>query len=136
MLSLRFAKVRRRVQCSIRLLEIETGRSAEASAASPCSVAVQCASTSSFRRPLDLKFPASSISFGHFFFFWRVVYSFFSLLDGPSARSCCSGGPHVCRSTRASASPACFDDEAGLDLTVECLWLRSQDLGNLGKRFT
>ena len=30
----------------------------------------------------------------------------------------------------SSPSPACFDDEAGLDLKVECLsvWLRSQDL--------
>ena len=37
-----------------------------------CSRAVQRASTSSFRRPLDLKFPASSIF--SVIFFWRVVY--------------------------------------------------------------
>ena len=51
--------------------------------------------TTWFEVPCELYFFQS-------FFFWRVVYSFFSLLDGPSSRSCCSGGPHVCRSTRRS----------------------------------
>ena len=98
-LSLRFALVRRRVQCSIRLLEIETGRR-RLQPRRAARVDFFVSATTWFEVPCELYFFQS--------FFWRVVYIFFSLLDGPSARSCCSSGPHVCRSTRQLAQPRVF----------------------------
>ena len=130
--SLRWAKVQRRVQCSTRLLEVETGRIARRrSAAVPCGVRrlLRFGNRSASVSDLKLKFPARFLSFSHFF---ACRLHFFSLLDGPSARICCSNEPQV--PTR-QPSPVCFHDRAANDLKVERLWLRSQDLGNLEKTF-
>ena len=95
---------------------------------------MQRASTSSFQRPLvrlEVEVPCLLYFFQSFLFACRP--HFFSLLDRPSVCICCSNEPQV--RTR-QPSPACFHDVAGNNLKAERLWLRSEDLGKLEKRFT
>ena len=105
---MRFAgvPVRRRVQCSVASGAAARDRSRSGGRKRLQPRRTVRASTSSFRRPLDLKFPASSISFSHFFLLKALQKRFEYLLVWDRCMQVCLGlstclyETDVCRSVR------------------------------------